>query len=64
MPGYSKARKLLKFEPSISLKKEFNYLLYLKMKKFFDQICVIGLGFVGLTTALSFTNKKSESFSN
>ena len=27
------------------------------MKKFFDQICVIGLGFVGLTTALSFTNK-------
>ena len=28
------------------------------MKKLFDEICVFGLGFVGLTTALSFTNKK------
>ena len=27
------------------------------MKKIFDEICVIGLGFVGLTTALSFANK-------
>ena len=27
------------------------------MNNLFDEICVIGLGFVGLTTALSFTNK-------
>ena len=27
------------------------------MQKLFDEICVIGLGFVGLTTALSFANK-------
>ena len=27
------------------------------MKNNFDQICVVGLGFVGLTTALSLTNK-------
>jgi len=27
------------------------------VKKIFDEICVIGLGFVGLTTALSFANK-------
>ncbi len=27
------------------------------MNKIFDEICVIGLGFVGLTTALSFANK-------
>ena len=27
------------------------------MKKLFDEICVVGLGFVGLTTALSFADK-------